>query len=117
MALEHRGNRKYYYRSRRVNGRVIKEYVGSGAEAEEAHRRDAEARKRDEEFRDYMKENERIELMMQIVDICIEVLMEATMTAAGYHRTNGGPWRKKRVKKSEDRAGLAAPPPILPQSG
>lgn len=137
MSWEGRRKGNYYYRARRVNGRVIKEYIGSGAEAEEAAKRDVEAReaarKRDKAFLAFQKENDKLEVMFQIVDICIEVLMEHTMTAAGYHRTNRGPWRKKRVKKdaaaitpppvSEPQSanpapeGLAAPPTILPQSG
>ena len=36
MGWEQRGNNPYYYRARRINGRVVKEYVGTGASAEAA---------------------------------------------------------------------------------
>ena len=34
MAWETRGNREYLYRKKRVNGRVVSEYVGTGFQAE-----------------------------------------------------------------------------------
>jgi hypothetical protein len=34
MGLEIRGTRKYYTRSKRVDGRVVRQYVGSGEFAE-----------------------------------------------------------------------------------
>lgn len=118
MSWEGRRKGKYYYRARRINGRVVKEYIGSGAEAEEAAKRDEEAReaarKRDEAFLEFKKENDKLEVMFQVVEICIKVLMEQTMTAAGYHRVNRGPWRKKRIKK--DAEAIASPPISEPQS-
>ena len=107
MSLEYRGNRRYYYRGRRINGRFTKQYVGSGAEAEaEASRAAAE--------RNLRAELNQLEVMFAVIDICIEVLMEATMTAAGYHRHDRGPWRKKRGNKmnsSENQEPTLLPAP------
>lgn len=48
MAMVHRGNKRYFYRSVRVNGRVTKVYGGEGEAADrafEAHKKEQEARK------------------------------------------------------------------------
>ena len=92
MTLEIRGDKKYLYRSRRVNGRVVKEYVSSGAEADEASRRDAATRA---EF----AELKRIGVILDALRIVIDVAIEDHMLAAGYHKPNRGPWRKRRDPK------------------
>ena len=46
MSWEVRGGKKYYTRSRRVDGRVLREYVGGGLAGEYAAELDAEARAR-----------------------------------------------------------------------
>ena len=45
MAWERRGNGKFYYRSRRVQGRVVKEYVGGGEAGHQAAAADQASRK------------------------------------------------------------------------
>lgn len=106
MTTESRGKKKYYYRSRRVGGRVVKEYVGTGEE----HDADAARHAAEQERR---KEFERINVMLDVLDEVCEIAIEQQMEAAGYHRTNGGPWRKRRKPKA---AGLAAAPPGVGQS-
>ncbi len=44
MGFERRGERVYYYRARRIDGRVVKEYVGAGADAEQAAHNDEQVR-------------------------------------------------------------------------
>ncbi|QDS98167.1 hypothetical protein [Adhaeretor mobilis] len=45
MAWENRGNNnRYYYRGRRVDGRTVKEYLGSGEAAERAAAEDEQRR-------------------------------------------------------------------------
>ena len=105
MGMERRWRRKYYYRSRRKNGRVVKEYVGSGEKAEEAAKNDTEtrrlaveaAKKFKEEERARRAELKRIARIFDVLRIVIDGLIETEMTAAGYHRHDRGPWRKKRV--------------------
>jgi hypothetical protein len=90
MGWEQRGKQKYLYRSRWENGRVVREYVGSGAEAEAAA-------KRDEAERTERAEIKRIGVILDALRIVIDVLIEDQMIAAGYHRHDRGRWRKKRV--------------------
>jgi hypothetical protein len=90
MGWELRGKRKYLYRSRWVNGRVVREYVGSGPEVEKAEADEAAIRAQRAELK-------RIGVILDALRIVIDVLIEDQMIAAGYHRHDRGPWRKKRV--------------------
>jgi hypothetical protein len=90
MGWEQRGKRKYFYRSRREDGRVVREYVGGGEDLEAAA-------KRDEAERAQRAELKRIGVILDALRIVIDVLIEDQMIAAGYHRHDRGPWRKKRV--------------------
>ena len=93
--------RPYYTRTRRENGRVIREYIGVGqegqraAEEDEARRRQAEA---DREADRALAEE--IRSLRELADL----LARAALLAAGYHRPNRGPWRKRRVRNSLDRS-------------
>lgn len=116
MSLEQRGNRKCYYRVRRVNGRLVKEYVGSGKKAEEAAKRDADARhqaaevaaKRRADLRALRKRLQELNDIIAPLNELADLYFEAAMYAAGYHKPKRGPWRKRRVKRDK-------PPP--PESG
>jgi hypothetical protein len=90
----------YYTRSRKVDGRVVREYVGSGLLGQLAARMDAELRrKRQQEAAAWKEEREQIEaLTAPVEELCegVEVLARATLLASGYHRHNRGEWRKRR---------------------
>jgi hypothetical protein len=90
----------YYTRSRKVDGRVVREYVGTGPMAELAAEADTrERRRREEEAEAWREERERMEaLEAPIEELCeaAELLSEAALYAAGYHRHNRGEWRKRR---------------------
>ena len=94
-----RGGR-YYTRSRKVNGRVLREYVGTGEVGELGAKIDAAYRRyREAEAEVYRKERERLEAVSASVEeLCeaAEVLARATLLAAGYHRHKRGEWRKRR---------------------
>jgi hypothetical protein len=89
----------YYTRSYRLNGRVVREYVGGGILGQLAAQMDAqERRRREEEAAAWKEEQERMEAVAAPVEeLCegVEVLARATLLASGYHR-HKGEWRKRR---------------------
>ena len=93
----------YYTRSRKVHGRVIREYVGGGILGQLAARMDAEERRRrEEEAAAWRKEQERIEALAAPVEELseyAEALARAALLAAGYYRHNRGDWRKRRERR------------------
>jgi hypothetical protein len=90
----------YYTRSKKVNGRVVREYVGGGHLAEVTARMDAEERRhREEEAALWRKERERLEALDGLTEELYEageVLAKAALLAAGYHQHKRGEWRKRR---------------------
>ncbi len=94
---------QYFSCSRRVGKRVTKEYYGTGPlgelAAELTDRRQAplaenkrlrkQAEARDQTVLDDVK---------RFHSIC-EAVAAASLTLAGYHRTNSGPWRRKRRER------------------
>lgn len=114
MPWKRRGDRQYFYRSRRVGGRVVAEYVGAGELAElvaagvecgRASRRAARATER--ELR--QAEREWQEAAERLVSDALG-LATWIMQAAGYHRHDRGPWRKRRgtMRRETDAAGGTA---------
>ena len=95
----------YYTRSRKVNGRVLREYVGGGPAGELAAQTDAlKRRQREEEAAAWRAERERMEALEAPVDELCEatkLLAQAALLAAGYHQHNRGEWRKRRESKEE----------------
>jgi hypothetical protein len=86
-----RGGR-YYTRSRREGGRVVREYVGGGLAGELAAEAD---RKRELEEAQREREREDIERIKALaapvleVSEAAEILVHAHLIAAGYHRRKG----------------------------
>ena len=117
MGWEQRGGKRYYYRARRANGRVVKEYCGTGAAAEEVARLDAEAaekrRRRQQEWREYLAREAQIVALLDEIHVACDAVVVPAMTAAGYHRVRGE-WRKKRKPRAEPTAGAPALSHIRP---
>jgi|SRR5829696_3084511 len=90
----------YYTRSRKVDGRVVREYVGGGIRGEIAARMDAkEQQQREEEAAAWREERERLEELAGLVDeFCeaVETVARATLLAAGFRQHNRGEWRRRR---------------------
>jgi|SRR5215207_2201991 len=97
-----RGGR-YYTRSRKVDGRVVREYVGSGLIGELAARLDeVERERRKYEATMALLERERIEaIVAPIVELCetAEILCRAALVAEGYRRCQGK-WRRRREQRA-----------------
>ncbi len=96
-----RGGR-YYTRSKKIGGRVIREYVGAGLKGELAAAADARARaEREAEKAAWRAECERIESAIAPLEEFydgVETLARGSLLLAGYHRHHRGEWRRKRGK-------------------
>jgi hypothetical protein len=108
MSWEARGRgTSYYTRSKRVNGVVVRQYVGAGVLGEIAARTDAERRRRRETERAMWRvEKERIEEFDADLDqLCrlTDLLVEAVLTDAGYDK-HKGEWRRKRAERDARQA-------------
>jgi len=101
MAWETRNGRgRYYTRSKRVDGRVVREYLGTGLPAELAAETDALGRaQRLAECEAWNRRRAEIEATSAVVGRFAEgvrALTRSTLQAAGYHQHNRGEWRQRR---------------------
>src|SRR5438128_1453499 len=99
MSWETRNGRRYYYQARKVDGRVVKQYVGTGEfaqalasfEALGAERRwlEAEAER--------IERQEWVALDASVKDLCdlSDAIVGVVLALAGYHRHDRGEWRKR----------------------
>ena len=93
----------YYTRSRRVDGRVVREYVGRGplaesiAQADEAGR-EARRLERGRE-REELERDRRLDETFSTYSAGVDELLRGVLEAAGYHRHKRGEWRRLRVQK------------------
>jgi hypothetical protein len=91
---------RYYTRSKKVNGRVVREYVGGGRVAELVAQMDAIKRQQREAER-AARLAERAELdaldapLDELNDLA-ELLARAALAAAGFHQHKRGEWRRRR---------------------
>jgi len=107
MGWEARNGRgRYYTRSRRVGGRVVREYAGSGFLAQLAAALDAEERA-ERAARRAAFDAERARLASldgPAAALCgtADVLAAGALLLAGYRRHHRGEWRLQRGHNSED---------------
>ena len=104
MAWEARNGRgRYYTRSRKMYGRVVREYVGTGAVAELMAQADALTRDQRQRMRDELRDQRENEKArdVEVSAFCdIAVLWSrVALLAAGYHRHDRGEWRRRRERK------------------
>ena len=93
-----RGTRRYYTRSRRGDGRIVREYIGGGVLGRLAAQLDeVERRQREEEIAYWREERERFTENAAFVDElkeAAEILSQAYLIAAGFHKRRGE-WRRR----------------------
>jgi hypothetical protein len=98
MAWETRQGRRYYTRSKRVNGRIRREYVGGGAAGERAAAEDALRRAERKQAAEALKfESARHAWVAGRLDELGRVadrLLALALAEAGYH-CHHGEWRRR----------------------
>jgi len=108
MAWETRSGRPYFYHSARVDGRVVKDYVGTGPVAELAAKLEAQDRRRRREAAEALEADRAraapAEAASAALDTFAGDLVTAALLAAGYHRPNYAPWRRRRAARTTDAA-------------
>jgi hypothetical protein len=118
MAWEVRGGRRYYTRSRKAGGRVVRTYVGAGAAGELAAAADALRRaNRRAAAQAVRAERERLEEaarpLRELGRLC-GLLVHAALAREGFHR-HGGEWRRSMTTETTAATtpkGPAAPDPL-----
>jgi hypothetical protein len=95
MAWERRGNQTFYYRSHKINGRVVRSYLGRGDRAKGAALVDAQRRETLEEERaerqDWESMDERIAQLHQLT----KLLSHSHLVIAGFYKHHRGEWRRR----------------------
>jgi ribosomal protein L25 (general stress protein Ctc) len=95
-----KGKGRYYTRSRRVNGRVIRDYYGSGetahviAELDRQRRQDHQAQAA--AWRAEKDTIGRLDAEVRELFEVAELLARATLLAAGCRQHHRGEWRRRR---------------------
>jgi hypothetical protein len=101
MGWEQRGGGKFYYRKRRVGGRVVSEYVGNSDAAELNAWLAAEMRRERKEEKERMEEalaeDQRADRVFQELDDWVHAITHGYLTAHGFHQ-HKGEWRHKHEK-------------------
>ena len=98
--------RGYYYRARKVAGRVVREYVGAGRMAELAAQLDAIERQ-ERQTKRAARQAEKAELAALVANLKalaerVDLVARAALLAAGFHQHKRGEWRKKRRGQETD---------------
>ena len=91
---------RYYTRSKRVNGRVVREYVGAGEVAALVAQMDALERQKREVERNALRaeraEVEALDAPLDRLDDLAELLAHAALVVTGFHQHKRGEWRRRR---------------------
>jgi hypothetical protein len=95
---------RYYTRSRKVNGRVVREYIGGGELGSLVAQMDEiERERRNLERERWRLEKEEMEAFDDsVAKVCqmADVIAKAAMAAAGFH-CHRGEWRRRRVQEKK----------------
>jgi hypothetical protein len=98
--------RGYYYRVRKVNGRVVREYCGNGRLAQLAAAQDERERSQRESRRvaerQDREEMEALDAKVNAVHEIADLFAQAALIVAGYRQHQRGQWRRRRGISDED---------------
>lgn len=94
-------NKKYFYKKQRVNGKLVRVYLGRGPVAElfaAADAQTADARAAERADLDTLRDEfTRIERILDHQEKLLRLFTHAHLIHAGYHN-HQGQWRKRREK-------------------
>ena len=101
--------KRFYYRGRRVGGRVVKEYVGGGPLAVHASNQDGAKRERSEQERATLRERLRqfdaacapADAALRAVDEATDARLRDAYEVAGFYRHCRGEWRRRKNGRAE----------------
>jgi hypothetical protein len=101
MSWEKRnGGGRYYTRAKRVDGRVVREYVGAGEKGAAAAKADADRRAQQAAAKKALRAQEaefdRADASLAALEKACKLMLEATLLAAGWHQHDRGMWRMSR---------------------
>lgn len=95
---------RYYVRSIKENGRVIKEYCGCGRYGHASANEDAQRRAdRAAQRADWRARRARVDALVALTDLVCHLADRAArqaLTEAGFHQHARGHWRKRRAAKT-----------------
>lgn len=95
---------QYYTRSRRINGGVVRVYIGTGARGEAAAQDDRDRRrKRQSEAEQRAAEEvqlDALEAPVAELSAAVDTLVRQELEAAGYHQHHRGEWRRTRYEQA-----------------
>jgi hypothetical protein len=96
-----KGHGRYYTRSKRVGGRVVREYVGQGLAAELTAEVDQLAHRYREIERDERREESArlaaVDAELGELELLCQSLVRGALLVSGYH-PHKGEWRRRRVR-------------------
>ena len=106
MPWEHRGQKKYFYRTERVRGRAVRRYIGTGQAGELAAATDGLRRlEREIDARERRAEQARHQVaeapLLGLCDVT-DILTRVVLVAAGYRQHDRGAWRRCREPNPND---------------
>jgi hypothetical protein len=106
MAWERRtGEGQYYTRSKRVNGWVVREYVGSGEIAEIEHQIDLMQREERQRRREALKmerdSDEALSKNVELLEHLADCIARSLLVASGCHQHKRGEWRKRNGRTTK----------------
>jgi hypothetical protein len=103
MPWYERGQKKYFYRSKRINGKPRRLYLGTGEAAERAAAEDEQRRQERQaakaELEAKLTSLQEIEALVEKYYRLTELLLAAELMEAGFHKY-GGEWRRRRGRAS-----------------
>jgi hypothetical protein len=90
---DQRGNRRYFYRAVRTNGKPRRLYLGAGAAGERAAAEDQRCRQQrqaaDAAWEAELAELRKIDALVEMFCRMTEMLLAAELMAANYHKHGG----------------------------